>query len=347
MSQGGRIRAGGVAGVPQEIVARGGSLERALEAAGLRARDLDDLDHWVDLGRILVFLEAAAREVGDDALLLKLGVTYDPSLLGLFSYAVLNAPTVETALRNLERYAHTLMQGARVALEIGSGTCSLRYDVAVGDRELRRQNVEGACSIAFQLLRRLIGPDWRPSRVLFGHREPADTTVHRQVFGVPILFDQEPGFALIFDAADLARPVAGADQRLLPIVQRYLDDASSPAGPPDAWLRDVRALVARTVCDGHPKLERIARELGLGARTLQRRLGERGLVWKTLVEDVRRELALRYLAERGSSLTEVAFLLGYSELSAFDRAFRRWTGTTPAAHRRSLQAEAASDGFVV
>jgi AraC-like DNA-binding protein len=347
MNSGSRMRAGGVAGVAEAIVARGGSLERVLAAAGLRPKDLADPDHMVDLEKLLVFLDAAAREVRDDTLLLKLGLTYDPNLLGVLAYAVLNAPTVGTALRNLERYAHTLMHGAEVTIEIDGDTCALRYDLRVGDRALRRQNAEGACAIAFQLLRRMIGADWRPRRVLFGHPAPADITEHRRVFSAPITFDAEPSFAILFDVAELARPVAGADQRLLPIVQRYLDEASAPAEQNDAWLREVRALIARAVCDGHPSVERIARVIGLGARTLQRRLADRGLVWKALVEDVRHELALRYLAERSSSLTEIAFLLGYSELSAFDRAFRRWTGTTPAAYRRRLQAEAGVETNVV
>jgi len=340
------MRAGGVAGVLEAVAVRGGSTQRVLQASGLRPRDLADPDHFVDLEKLLVFLEAAAREVGDDNLVLKLGLSYDPNLLGALAYAVLNAPTVGAALHNLERYAHTLMHGARVVIVQRDAECLFTYDVPVGDRELRRQNAEGASAIALQIMRRLIGPEWRPKRVLFGHRRPADVTEHNRVFGAPIRFEAEHSFALSFDAAELDRPVRGADGRLLPIVQRYLDEVPAPASGSDAWLGEVRALVARSVCDGHPNVERVARILGLSGRTLQRRLSERGLVWKTLVEDVRRELALRYLEARASSLTEIAFLLGYSELSAFDRAFRRWTGTTPATHRRAVQAKAGAANVV-
>jgi AraC-like DNA-binding protein len=140
--------------------------------------------------------------------------------------------------------------------------------------------------------------------------------------------------------------VVGADHRLLPIVQRWLDGAPAPASANDAWLREVRAQVARATCNGHPELERIARRLGMGGRTLQRRLAERGLVWKTVVEDVRRELALQYLHEPTLPLSQVAFLLGYSELSAFYRAFRRWTGSTPAEYRRRAKAEPGSASVV-
>jgi AraC-like DNA-binding protein len=329
------------------VAERGGSVERVLRTSGLRARDLADPDHFVDLEKMLVLQDEAAREVGDDTLGLTLALTYNANRLGVLAYALFNAPTVGAALRNLERYAHTLLHGVSVVVEFHGSEVLSGYDIPVGDRELRRQNAEGASVLAFELMRRLVGTDWRPKRVEFGHRRPADVTQHQRVFGVPLRFEAEHSFALIFDAADLERPVLGADTRILPIVQRYLDDIPAPANAADAWPQEVRTLIARNVSNGHPNIERIARLLGLGGRTLQRRLAERGLVWKTLVEEVRRELALRYLKDGGMSLTEIAFLLGYSDLSAFDRAFRRWTGTTPAAQRRRLRSEASSAAGVV
>ncbi len=318
-----------------------------MRAAGLRQRDLADPDHFVDLEKMLVLQDEAAREVGDDTLGLTLALTYNANRLGVLAYALLNAPTVGVAMRNLERYAHTLLHGVRVVIEVGTSECLAGYDIPVGDRELRRQNAEGASVISYEIMRRLIGPEWRPKRVEYGHRRPAAVSQHNRVFGAPLRFEAEHSFALVFDIADLDRPVQGADTRILPIVKRYLDDIPAPAGGDDAWPREVRTLIARSVCNGHPNMERIARLLGLSGRTLQRRLAERGLVWKTLVEEVRRELALRYLKEHGSSVTEIAFLLGYSDLSAFDRAFRRWTGTTPAAQRRRLRSEASGAAGVV
>ena len=337
---------GAAASVLEAVAKRGGSAERVLRAAGLSARELLDPDHFVDLEKMLVLQDAAAREVGDDTLGLTLALTYNADRLGVLAYALLNAPTVGVALRNLERYAHTLLQGVRVVIERRGSECVAGYDIPVGDRELRRQNAEGASVISLEVMRRLVGPEWRPRRVEFGHRKPDDLTQHNRVFGVPLRFEAEHSFALVFDAAELDRPVQGADTRILPIVQRYLDEFPAPSGSDDGWPREIRTLIARNVSNGHPNMERIARLVGLSGRTLQRRLGERGLVWKTLVEEVRRELALRYLKDDSTSLTEIAFLLGYSDLSAFDRAFRRWTGTTPAVERRRLRAEADAPGVV-
>jgi AraC-like DNA-binding protein len=327
---------GGAAGVLKAVRDRGGSPERVLLAAGLSPRDIADPDHFVDLQKMLLLQDAAAREVGDDTLGLKLALTYNRNRLGALGYAVLNAPTIGVALSNFERYAHTLLRGVRVVIEVRADECLVGYDISVGDRELPRQNAEGSSALSLELMRRLIGPEWRPKRVLFGHRRPADVTEHNRVFGAPIRFEAEHTFAFVFDASDLDRPVRGADVGILPIVLRYLDEIPPPAGDDDGWPREVRALIARNICNGHPNMERIARLLGLSGRSLQRRLAERGLHWKTL----------RYLKEHEPSLTEVAFLLGYSDLSAFDRAFRRWMGTTPAAQRRLLRAEAGAPSVV-
>jgi len=317
-----------------------------LRAAGLRASDIADPDRFADLEKMLLLQDAAAREVGDDTLGLTLALTYSANRLGVLAYALLNAPTVGVALNNLVRYSHTLLQGVRVVVEVRGAECTSGYDIPVGDRELRRQNAEGASVISLELMRRMLGPDWRPARVEFGHRRPADVSAHERVFGAPLRFEAEHSFALVFPTSDLDRPVLGADTRILPIVKRYLDDFPAP-GDGDGWPGEVRALIAKGVGNGHPRMERIARQLGLSGRTLQRRLAERGLVWKSLVEEVRRDLALRYLRDADLSLTEIALLLGYSDLSAFDRAFRRWLGTTPAEQRRRLRAEASGSAGVI
>jgi len=132
--------------------------------------------------------------------------------------------------------------------------------------------------------------------------------------------------------------VPGADRYLLPIAERQLQDALEPKAGSDPWLRDVEILVASRVCDGHPAIRSVAAQLGLSVRTLQRRLEEHNILYRDLVARVRFQLARRYLEETSNDLEEIAFLLGYSELSAFDHAFRRWTGQTPRGFRQKARA---------
>ena len=338
-----KMRAGGAAGVLAAVVARGGSPERVLAAAGLAADDLADLDRMLDVARIVALFDAAARESGDDCFGLHLGEHYDFAAMGALTYAVLNAPTVETALRNFERYGRThVTGGAGIVVERDGAEARLAYDVGSADREICRQHAEGAALVGVKLLRRLVGPDWRPRHVLFGHARPRDTGEHARLLGAPLRFGAPVMAAVTFPAADLERPVPGADRGLLPIVERHLDELLASGAASDDWVDGVRGAIVASVCDGPPGIAAIAKRLGLSVRTLQRRLGEEGVVFKTLVDEIRRDLALRYLASGKSDLTEIAFLLGYSELSAFDRAFRRWTGSTPRAFaRRALAGSSA------
>ncbi|HEX6738182.1 MAG TPA: helix-turn-helix domain-containing protein, partial [Vicinamibacteria bacterium] len=167
----------------------------------------------------------------------------------------------------------------------------------------------------------------------FRHARPADAREHARLFEAPLRFSQ-PENALVFDEAVLAARVRDADPWLLPIVEDHL--RQQIAGPPPAasWPQAVRDLVARSVAEGQATVRAISRGLGLSVRTFQRRLAEHGLVFKQILDEVRHELALRYLGEAEATLTDVALRLGYSELSAFDRAFRRWTGGSPLEHRR-------------
>ncbi len=333
-----RMRAGTTTGVLEAVAAGGGRPERVLAAAGLTPADLADPDTMIPSERVLVLFDAAAAELGDDAFGLHIGEAYDFGAIGTVAYAVLNAPSVGTALANFERYGRTHWQGGRLALELDGAEARLSHDVGAPGRDRARHYAEGAAVVAVNLVRRLVGTDWRPRQVLFAHPRPARTSEHGRILGVPIRFAAPVSVAVIFAAADLERPVPAADRRLLPIVQRHLDERLASTPEAGDWLASVRESIALGVCDGPPSIEAVAERLALSVRTLQRRLGAHGFVFKRMVDDVRRDLALRYLADGKNDLTEIAFLVGYSELSAFDRAFRRWTGSTPREHQKRLGA---------
>ena len=286
---------------------------------------------------MLRLTQAAAELLGDDCLGLHRGEAWHLGGLGALSYAVLNAPTVATGLRNLDRYGRSHLQGGRIALSVVHAKARLGYELEGAPAELARQHVESAAVVGLRIVQQLAGASWRPQRVVFGHERPRDSAEHERIFDCPVSFGGCEHLRLEFDARDLERPVPGADRSLLPIVEQHLDkllESRCGAG----LVQDVRTVLAEVLCDGSPNVRAVARRFGMSVRTLQRRLEEHDVVFRDLVQGVRRELAERYLAERDANLTEVAFLLGYSELSSFDRAFRRWTGSTPVAVRRMLRA---------
>ncbi len=130
------------------------------------------------------------------------------------------------------------------------------------------------------------------------------------------------------------RQVPAADARLYRILKQHAERILSEMPRDTDSIADVRRAIAASMKEGDPKLNRVIKQLSMSPRTLERRLKEHGVVFKKLVTDTRRRFALDYLKDRKHTLTEIAFLLGYSEVSAFNRAFKRWTGSTPLDHRR-------------
>src|SRR5437016_1528485 len=246
----GKVRAEAPARLLELMAARGGSPERVLAAAGISAADLADLDRPIEIETVMRLVDAAAHEMGDDCFGLHGGSLIDFGVLGMLAYAVLNAPTVGTALRNFERYARSHFRGPRISLEIEGHEAQLSLVLDVPDGVPRRQHAEGSAVVGLGIMRRLIAPDWRPHRVLFAHDRPRDVSEHERILGAPLRFRQPIHVGLVFDAADLERPVPGADRRLLPIIERHLDEVLEKLNPDDRWLGEVRSAIASSVCDG-------------------------------------------------------------------------------------------------
>ncbi len=321
------------------VAAAGGPAPSLRDEAGITPADLANPRRMLDVDRIVMLLNNAARELGDDVLGLHVGASFELATLGSFAYAVLNAPTVGVGLANLARYSAALASGlGKPSLEVRGETATLELPgIGTADPAAVRHISEGGLVILVRMMQRLRGSDWQPHDVSLPHDAPADTREHAALICPRLRFGC--GVASIrFDARDLRAAVPGADRYLLPIVERQLQDALEPKAGSDPWLRDVEILVASRVCDGHPAIGSVAAQLGLSVRTLQRRLEEHNILYRDLVARVRLQLARRYLEETSNDLEEIAFLLGYSELSAFDHAFRRWTGQTPRGFRQKARA---------
>jgi AraC-like DNA-binding protein len=329
-----KVRAELVTTVLQFVAGAGGNPARVRAAAGIRPGDLLDPARLIDFDLLAAALAHAADDLGDPSFGLHLGANFHLEALGLVTYAVLNASTVEIGLQNLVRYLDSLVQGLRPELATRRGETTLR--VSVGLRRATARHLQEAGTLTLvRLLGRLLGDDrWTPRAVVLAHERPADVTEHVRLLGVVPTFGGRYN-EMRFDAALLRREVPDADRSLVPIVEQRLQEVVGVDAREEPWLRDLRFRIASRLCDGHPSLAALAPDLGVSARTLQRRLADRGLVWRDLVQATRLRLATRYLEESDTDLTEVAFLLGYAEQSAFTHAFRRWTRKSPGAHRRT------------
>lgn len=323
----------GATDLPAFVAGRGGSSTRVLRAAGIVEVELRDADGWLPLERMTSLYEAAARELADPYFGLTFGRSVPLRAYGPLSYVVLNAADVRTALENLSRYTSRLsVSGAVVRLAQQGDAARLVFELPSSAPDASRQYVEAHGAILCVMMTALAGPDWRPREVAFAHAPVGDSREVERILACKVRYCAALQ-SITFDAAYLERAVPGADRDLLPLIERQLGDVLAVSAE-DAFVAEVGKEIARVLCDGKPSIARVARRLAMSPRTLQRRLLGLGLRFKTLVNRTRIELAKEYLVPSGPSVTEIAFLLGYGELSAFDRAFRRETGKSPTGWRK-------------
>lgn len=281
-------------------------------------------------------LEQSAALTGDRAFGLRFGSSSNPKNIGALAYAVFNAPTVAVALEIGARYLHIHNEAAQAIFGEENDLSYLRYSVKdLGSAE-PRQFIEYGMAIALNTLRVMVGSQWNPREVHFAHGEPPATAEHQQLFRAPVLFSC-PTNAFVMEREFCRRPIPAADANLFKILGRYLETVLSHMPKEEEDLAPVRRKIAETIKEGSPKLHQVAKAMALSPRTLQRQLSDYGIDFRTLVDDTRRRFAIDYLKDSDNTLTQIAFLLGYSELSAFNRSFKRWTGKTPLEYRRNLR----------
>lgn len=257
----------------------------------------------------------------------------------VLGFAVKTADDLGAAVERTVRYHHLWTDSSRWQLRRGSGVLEMVF-VRDGARDLgMRCANEAALGETTAIARQLGGSAMRPLRVRFRHPAPPDLRAHREHFDAPLEFDAERD-SVEFAADLLAQPLARRDPAMSKF---FVGQLEQRAGGEKPLRLALEALIREALPSGPPGIEDVARRLGMSARTLQRRLAEQDTSFLDVLEDTRRSLAAQLVAEPGRPLAEVAFLLGFAELRGFYRAFRRWTGETPAAYRAAARPPNAGD----
>jgi AraC-like DNA-binding protein len=310
----------------------GANPDHLLHTIGVRRSVLENADAFIATSSFTALLEEASRATHDPCFGLHFGERLDPRDVGALAYLIFNSPDVGTAIANTERYLQIHNSAAQVAFSMEGERGYLRYLVAERTAQPMRQHNEYSMAVAARTFRLLAGIQWAPLEVQFAHQPPESTAEHSRVFGCPVLFGY-PMNALVVEHDIVQKIVSAADERLYRILKQYVERIRAEMPQERDLLSSVKRAIVESMAAGGPKRERIAKALAMSPRTLERRLKERGVVYKQLVSELRGQFALDYLKDRQRTITEVAFLLGYSEVSAFNRAFKRWTGFTPMAYR--------------
>jgi AraC-like DNA-binding protein len=276
----------------------------------------------------------AARLIPDPAFGLQAAELWRPTDFHALGYAFLASDTLRTAVRRLERY-HAVVDPVVAFTEAPDDPrLSLSYQV-VGVELAQVPALEDArWAVLLGICRYAFGSNLDPVEVSFAHAAPVSTGPWFGLFRCPVQFGA-PAPRLVFSPEDADRPLPARNRELAKVNDAVLAAYSSALTAQATVSRVKRAILDR-LPGGTPTAEQVARDLIMSPRTLQRRLMHEGTSFKRLLEAVRQELAEQYIADPGRSLAEITYLLGFSEASAFSRAYRRWNGESPSRARGTL-----------
>jgi AraC-like DNA-binding protein len=308
-----------------------------LRSVGLDPDDPLDVAERISDDAYYGLLERIAAEM-DSAheLPLRVGPLMRPDDYGALGLAWKSAPTIRSSLERVERYCRLWTDN--LTYEIDDRDDGVDFVLhRSGERRLgMRLSNEATLASATSLIRQTSSPRFRPSAVSLKHAAPRSTSAHERYFGCPVHFGCDRD-ALSLSREALARPNQLADDGISRFLLSHLDAELGTLGNETAIEFLVERELSRSLSEGIPRMEDVARRLAMSERTLHRRLSQRGVTFKTLVDATRRHVAENLLRDSRYTATEVAFLTGFSEQSAFNRAFKRWTGQTPTAYRTSAQ----------
>lgn len=307
---------------------RGLDQRRLLEIAGVAAGDLSDLDSRAPASCMIDAYRWVAERLGDSDFGLAIGAGYRARNLGLVGHVMRHSSNLRHAFERLVRYRRWVIETLEVELVTSRSTLELieTPDIRLGSM---RHVCDDYLGSALAIARELTGRELVPLSVSFYYPKPTSIDAHERHFRCPLTFGAGRG-RLVFSAVDADRAVIGADSELLVYLDRHAEDVMAGLGTAGSFSERVRRFLWAKISAGtQPTLESAARELAVSERTLQRRLRAEEATFGGLVEGFRSRLARALLHDKSLAIYEVAYLLGYSEPSAFNRAFRRWTGSSP------------------
>ncbi len=305
-----------------------------LSDVGLSAKTLQEPDSWTSVEHVDALWNRAAELTNDAYFGLSAAELIRPKHLGAFGYVVAASANVGEAIARLIRFKRLTGDASQVQMRVSGTQARYVHETVMPPLSNNRHHAEWSAAVVVSLLREITGQQsWRPIEVTFRHAAPANLEPHKRVFGCTPLFSQEEDtFAL--ELRFLAAPFLGAEDVLSGILEQHAMEKLAALPQQSDVLQAVRTRLQKHLSGGSPTIEQLADDMGLSVRSLQRRLEEQGLTFQQVLDEMRERLATVYLGNPSMAIAEAAYLLGYSDASAFSRAFKRWHQVSPSDWRR-------------
>jgi AraC-like DNA-binding protein len=303
-----------------------------LAKAGISRPKLAEEPRRVGAQSQLRFLEIAAEALDNSVLGFQLAQKIDLREVGILYYVMAASHNLGEAIRNLVRYLTVGNESLHVVVSEKANSTILTVTYRV-PRHIDRHFAEFGDAIVLRGFREITGKHLCPKVVTFVHGRNANKAEFDRFFGCPVKFSAAAD-TMVFLTALLATPIPSSDNYLLNILRDHCERMLAERGKVSSALRAmVENEIVQLLPHGQVHVETVATNLGLSNRTLARRLSEENTSFAAVLDELRRDLSMRYLNDHNLSLNQVAWLLGYSEVTSLNHAFKRWTGNSPKSMR--------------
>lgn len=275
----------------------------------------------------------AIETLDDPCFGIKMSYYWHPSFMGALGYAWLVSTTLRTAFNRAERFVHAVSEGLNLSLsETGRG---FKVTIQATDKVVSYpQQYDVVLAVLIRISRINFGDELKAVEITFQHTMSDCHEVFTDYFRSPLVYDADE-YSMTFTIGDIDTRLPTANKELAlmhdEVLMKYLVKIKK-----GDLVQQVQSLMIDQLPSGKVTDQMIARELHLSERTLQRKLRDKGTSFRQVLEGVRKMVAMQYIRNTRTSMTEIAFLLGFSEQSAFSRAFKKWTGKSPVQYRDSI-----------
>jgi AraC-like DNA-binding protein len=309
------------------LIRKGYEASKLSDVLDLKLDDLDTEEARVNLDRYYALWREAVEYTDKPDLALRLAARNVMEGMGLVGHVFFNCKTLKQALEHYQRYYQLVNQSIEINILERGDEAVIQYSVK-GGFEYCRYEMEYSLTIAAHRAKRLLQSGLDMRYVAFAHAEPDYPEEYEKMFRCPIKFGQSHS-EIAFDAHYLAYKMPRNSPSLYKVLTAHLDRLLSSLGKGASVASKVEAIVSKKISDAELDADYVASRLNMSRNTLYRKLKKEGVAYQDIVDGVRADYAIQHLKSGEYSITELTFILGFSEVSAFSRAFKRWTGQTP------------------
>lgn len=278
-------------------------------------------------------IQHAIALTGDNDLGLHFGESNAPGGGNIVFHLMMSCSTIGDALKKFCIYQKLVTDLIKTTFSIKKDLAVLEHFILDRESQTKRELIEWMLSSIVTYTRLMTGREIPCKEVRVTHQAPKRISEHKRIFQAPILFGQEVN-ALVFEKRDMDAPLIQSNPHLLAQFEKHAKSILSAMTARSHYTSRVIQVIEQKSQGTIPKIESVARELGMTVRNLQLKLKEENTSYRMLLDDIRITIAKNHLSDKEISITEIAYLIGFSEPCVFHRAFKKWTGLTPNKYRK-------------